>query len=195
MRADPGRGTPGGLGEAFDPVLGAARTGAAWALERLFTTYAAAVAGYLRSQGAEDPEGLANEVFFSAFRALASFAGSEQAFRSWLFTIAHNRLVDERRRRGRRVQTTAVAEPDDRPDDGANPEAWALASLGNSRVRTLLDGLSDDQRDVLLLRIVGDLTVDQVAEAVGKRPGAVKALQRRGLAALREQLEREGVTL
>ena len=59
----------------------------------------------------------------------------------------------------------------------------------------MLGTLSEDQRAVLLLRVVGDLSIEEVAKAVGKRPGAVKALQRRGLAAIRRELARKGVTL
>jgi RNA polymerase sigma-70 factor (ECF subfamily) len=62
-------------------------------------------------------------------------------------------------------------------------------------VHELLAELTPDQRDVLLLRVVADLTVEQVAEVVGKPAGAVKALQRRGLAALRRLVEAEGVPL
>ena len=59
----------------------------------------------------------------------------------------------------------------------------------------MLGTLSEDQREVLLLRVVGDLSIEEVAKAIGKRPGAVKALQRRGLAAIRRELARKGVTL
>ena len=67
--------------------------------------------------------------------------------------------------------------------------------LGSARVHELLAELTPDQRDVMLLRVVADLTVEQVAEVVGKPPGAVKALQRRALAALRRLVEAEGVPL
>jgi RNA polymerase sigma-70 factor (ECF subfamily) len=62
-------------------------------------------------------------------------------------------------------------------------------------VRHVLGRLAGDQQAVLLLRILGDLTVEEVARVLGKRIGAVKALQRRGLAAARKELESEGVTL
>jgi len=58
-------------------------------------------------------------------------------------------------------------------------------------VRRLVGRLSPDQQSVLLLRIVGDLTVEEVARVVGKRRGAVKALQRRGLVALERELSNE----
>jgi RNA polymerase sigma-70 factor (ECF subfamily) len=53
--------------------------------------------------------------------------------------------------------------------------------MADAAVRAAIDGLPPDQRSVMLLRIIGDLTVEEIARAVGKRPGAVKALQRRAL--------------
>ena len=78
---------------------------------------------------------------------------------------------------------------------GGDVEAEALDRLGEERVRRLLATLSPDQQDVLLLRLVADLTVDEIATALGKRPGAVKALQRRALATLRREIGRKGVPL
>lgn len=182
-----GRQTTTLLGDTFETVLAAARTNAPWAFERLYHAYAPSVLGFLRGRGAEDPEGLTNEVFLSAFHKLSSFSGGEPQWRSWLFTIAANRVIDDRRRRARRPQPSDAEVPDLPTAAGAEEEA--LARVGEERVVALLDRLAPDQRTVLLLRILGDLTIEQIADAVGKRPGAVKALQRRGLAALRKLLE------
>jgi DNA-directed RNA polymerase specialized sigma24 family protein len=62
-------------------------------------------------------------------------------------------------------------------------------------VRELCERLSSDQRDVLLMRVLSRLTVDEVAAALGKTPGSVKALQRRGFLAIGRMLEHEGVSL
>jgi RNA polymerase sigma-70 factor (ECF subfamily) len=70
-----------------------------------------------------------------------------------------------------------------------------MEGLATDRIGRLLDTLTADQRDVLLLRILGGLTVDQVAVAVGRKPGAVKMLQARGVAAIRREIERGAVTL
>jgi RNA polymerase sigma-70 factor (ECF subfamily) len=103
-------------------------------------------------------------------------------------------VVDDLRRRSRRVATTPYEpELDDRAVDSA--ELGSLERLGTQWVRSVLDRLAPDQREVLLLRVLGDLTVEQVATALGKTPGAVKALQRRGLASARRLLEAEGVPL
>jgi RNA polymerase sigma-70 factor (ECF subfamily) len=74
-------------------------------------------------------------------------------------------------------------------------ETQVLDATANDRVRGIIEGLAPDQRDVLLLRVLGDLTVEEVATAVGKSPGAVKALQRRGLVAVKRALAEEGVPL
>ncbi len=185
---------PTRIGEAFPGLLAAAQSGGSWAFERLYRELAPPVVGYLRMQGAADADDLTNEVFLNVFTALGSFAGDEGQFRSWVFTIAHHRLVDERRRCSRRPQI-ATEEAHDYEDAGGDVEAEVLRRLSVDRVRTLCDRLAPDQRDVLLLRMVSAMTVEQAAETLGKSPTAVKALQRRALAAIRRLIEREGVSL
>jgi RNA polymerase sigma factor (sigma-70 family) len=176
--------------ESFDDVLIAARAGADWAWERIYADLAPTVVGYLRARGAAEPEDLAGEAFLHVVRGLERFSGDERDFRAWVFTIVHRRLQDERRRRGRRP---AVAVPPEeaaeRAGAGGDVEREALDRLGERRAREAIERLPEDQRTVLLLRILGDLTVEEVARAVGKRPGAVKALQRRAL----RRIEREGL--
>lgn len=184
---------PLALGEAFPEILDAARRGAPYAFDRLYTELAPAVAGYLRVQRATEPEDLTSEVFLGVFRSLATFDGTEQQFRSWVFTIAHRRLLDERRRLSRQPQV-ANAEPETTRPAG-DVEREALEALGEQWVIALCGRLSADQRTVLLLRVVADLTVEETARVTGKSVGAVKALQRRALAALRRKLAREGVPL
>jgi len=181
-------------GPVFDEVLAAARAGAGWAFEVLYRDLAPAVTGYLRLHGAPDPDDLASETFLDVFRGLAGFAGDEQGLRSWVFTIAHRRLVDDWRRRGRRPQ---LADGGDEllPDAaGGDVEDDVLDRLGTETVHRLCAGLPADQRSVLLMRVLADLTVEQVAAAMGRSVGSVKALQRRGLRRLREELESAGVT-
>jgi RNA polymerase sigma-70 factor (ECF subfamily) len=183
--------------DSFATLLTAAQAGGEWAYERLYRSLAPAVAGYLRVQGADDPDDLTSEVFERAFRNLGRFSGGEAQFRSWVFTIAHHRLTDERRRVGRRPVRTD-GDVSDLPAGSVptgNVEDEAARRLATERVRRLCEGLAPDQRDVLLLRMLAALTVDEIAESLGKTPGAVKALQRRGLAAIRRQMERQGVPL
>jgi RNA polymerase sigma-70 factor (ECF subfamily) len=180
-------------------VIDAARGGDGRAFEELYRVFAGRVAGYLRVQGAREPEDLTSEVFLAAFRNISTFVGSEEQFRSWLFVIAHRRLLDERRRWLRRPDELFATVSDDPRTTHVLPtgdaESDALRVLGTQRIEALCEALAPDQRDVLLLRLVADLTVDQVAGVLGKTSGAVKQLQRRGLAAISRLTEREGVPL
>jgi RNA polymerase sigma factor (sigma-70 family) len=179
-----------GLGEAFDETLAAARAGEPWGYTRLFEWLGKPVAAYLRGAGVEDPDGLANEVFLRAFGGIERFDGTEGRFRSWVFAIAHNLVIDDRRRRSRRP-LQAVLEGDVGPTAPAADEG-ALVTLGDARMRELIADLPPDQRDVVLLRIVADLSIEDTAAALDKKPGAIKSLQHRALASLRRRLEQEG---
>jgi RNA polymerase sigma factor (sigma-70 family) len=168
--------------QSFESVLFAARAGAEWAWARIYEELAPPLAGYLRAHGAADPDDLVSEVFLQVVRGLDRFSGPEQAFRAWVFTIAHRRLIDDLRRRARRPVVPVEPETlNDVAGEGGDVTEEALSGLDTERVRAAIEELPPDQRAVLLLRILGDLTIEQIAEAVGKRPGAVKALQRRAL--------------
>jgi RNA polymerase sigma factor (sigma-70 family) len=185
---------PGPPDDHFDRLLVAARARAEWAWVEIYRELSPGILGYLRARGAREPEDLTGEVFLQVVRDLASFSGSGRDFRSWVFTIAHHRLLDEGRRAARRPFV---------PEGGAleellprgDAEEEAVAALGAERVRRVLSVLSPDQQAVILLRVVGDLTVTEVARVVGKSPGAVKQLQRRALATVASKLSEERVTL
>lgn len=171
-----------------DPsVLDAARTGAGWAFERIYGQLAPAVHGYLRSQGVDDPEGAVNDVFLRVFGAVARFEGSPAAFRSWVFAIAHHLVIDRRRFASRRPAEIAVEHLPERVAAGVDDEV--VERFDRSVVAGVLRLLTPDQRDVLLLRFVADLSLEEVAEAQGRSIGAVKAMQHRALASVRRLLE------
>jgi len=173
--------------DGFERALVRARGGHADGYEQLFHALAPRVAGYFRAGGATDPDGLTNEVFLRVFSQLEHFAGDEPAFRAWVFAIARCRLVDERRARARRVDEEPLRAVHAATECG-DAEADAGERLGTAWVETVLATLEPDQRDVLMLRIVGDLTIPEIASVLDKSVGAVKALQRRGLAAVRRLL-------
>jgi RNA polymerase sigma factor (sigma-70 family) len=180
--------------EEFGALLEAAREGGEDAWATIYRRLAPAVLGYLKANAGPDPEDTLSEVFLQVARDLPRFDGDERQFRAWVFTITHHRLIDARRSSARRP-VEPVAEPPE-PETAWEPDAaeQALAEIDSEEVHRILSTLTEDQRAVLLLRVLGDLSVDDVARALGKRPGAIKALQRRGLAAARRELASEGVT-
>jgi RNA polymerase sigma-70 factor (ECF subfamily) len=176
----------------LEDVLPAAQAGEAWALRVVYEELAPRVLGYLRARGASEPEDLTSEVFLTVFPRLAGLTGGAAGLRTFTFSVAHARLVDDLRKRSRR-EPTVEYDPHDDPRSTPSSETLVLEALAEERVRDMLSGLNDDQRDVLVMRILGELSLEQVAQALGKSVGAVKQLQRRGLLTLKKSLE-GGVT-
>jgi RNA polymerase sigma-70 factor, ECF subfamily len=172
---------------AFASMLEAAQAGAPWACTQIWVEHAPAVAAFLSARGSREAEDLTSEVFLAVFSHLHDFRGDRAAFRSFVFSIAYRRLVDELRMRARRGEADEWT-PDRDPRQARSAEDDAIVRLGTEKTRQLLDGLPADQRDVMVLRIVADLTVEQIAAVLDKRPGAVKALQRRALENLRKKV-------
>ena len=176
-----------------DALVDAARAGGGWAFARLWEELAPAVAGYLRTRGVPDPDDVASEVFLAAFRGIARFDGDGRAFRTWLFTIAHHKAVDVRRRETSRHETLTAAVPDE-GYQAPSAESDAMELLATGDALRLLDTLTDDQRAVLLLRVIGDLSLTETAAALGKPVGAVKSLQHRALGRLRTTISAQPVS-
>lgn len=176
---------PTSVSVAFAPVLASAKQGSQRAWRLLYNELAGPVLGYLRVQGAAEPDDLLGEVFLHIARKIQSFEGDDTGFRSWVFMVAHNRVIDERRRRGRRPVEYATPEQLEPIPASVNVEDAAMRAISLERFNALLAGLTADQRAVLHLRMVGGFTIEEIATILGKPAGAVKALQRRALGALR----------
>lgn len=180
--------------ETFASVLTAAKAGAEWAWSRIYRELAGSVTGYLASRGAAEPEDITSEVFLKVAQHVHTFEGDLRSFRSWVFVIAHRRLIDDRRSVGRKPDFTALP-PDYSPNGKAgNVETEALEGLVTDEIRQALELLTEGQRDVLALRMIAGLTLAETAEILGKKVNAIKAQQRRALEALQEKFSFESVT-
>ena len=154
-----------------------------------YRSLAPAVLGYLRAQRAPEPEDILGEVFLQVARDLPKFRGDDDAMRRWVFSIAHNRLLDARRREGRRPRVVDR----DVPEQRAQPAPELL----DPELVTALAQLTPDQREVVVLRFVADLSLADVARITRRRVGAVKAMQHRALETLQQRLSlssQEGVS-
>jgi len=130
---------------------------------------------------------ITSDVFLAVFTKIATFSGDEGGFKALLHTIARRRVTDELRRRGRRVQIRAWSTGEEHGTTDSLEET-VLVREHQQELLSLVGRLSPAQRDVILLRLVADLSIDEVAHILGKRAGSVKSLQRRGLDALRRSL-------
>lgn len=160
--------------------LAAARAGEDWAIEELLRRWTGPVTGYARARGLSDAGEVVNDVLTAIAKGIGRFSGDEGDLRAWIFQIARNKIADHFRRAGRRVPL-ADGGLDGVRAIGGDVEVDAAARLDRAWLDQVLAALTDDQRDVLLLRVVADLTVDQVADVTGRSRGAVKQLQRRAL--------------
>jgi RNA polymerase sigma-70 factor (ECF subfamily) len=129
----------------------------------------------------ESAEDATSMVFARVLAGLAGYREGQATFRSWLFAVSHNVLVDfERRRRPQHDLESAdlIADPDPGPEDAA------LTAESRREVRRLLASVPPDQRRVLELRLAG-LTTAEIGHALGLTPNAVRVSQFRAMTRLR----------
>lgn len=150
---------------------------------------------FLYAQGAMgDPPAsdVASETWLQVVRDLPRFKGDYSEFRSWLYQIARNRMVDAARVKSRRP----IANIDiDEMDRWATPEDLAVGVANRTEIKAIIEkirGLPAAQSEVLMLRIVADLSVDETARAMKKSPNAIRVLAHRALTSLREEIGSDG---
>jgi RNA polymerase sigma-70 factor, ECF subfamily len=170
------------------------------AMTILFRVIHPSLEHYLRRQAPDVAEDLASETWLAVAMGLPEFQGGVDEFRSWLFTIAHRRVVDHYRSVSRRPRLIFREEDDlTRAHSGTgrvlSAEATAVEDLSTDEaIAALVRDLPLAQAEIVLLRVVADLSVEQVAEITGRSPGSVRVLQHRALRRLAKIWEQEGVT-
>lgn len=174
-------------------ALRASRGGDDAAVAQLFRALHPQLLRYVRHQAPDVCEDLVAETWLAAARLLPRFEGGAGDFRALLFSIARRRVVDHYRARARRptpVELDGAPVPE-APDPG---ETVIEALSSDEAVEAMLRGLPPDQAEVLLLRVVGDLRVDEVAAVTRRTAGAVRVLQHRALRRLARAYEAGAVT-
>jgi len=144
---------------------------------------------YLRTGDRAVAEDLASEVFLQALRSIGRYRYRGIPLVAWLYRIARNVTADHLHLRASRP-TVPLANESRHPSLTSPDGADAADNVHD--VRSAIRRLTDDQQQVIILRFFHDLSHEETAEALGKRPGAVRVLQSRALAALRRQMQPEG---
>jgi RNA polymerase sigma-70 factor, ECF subfamily len=138
-------------------------------------------------------EDLVLATFCEFVEAAPALVGGPSAVRAWLFRAGRNNMLDAVRKAKRRADAPLdVEQAAALPAEEAGPETRAIAREESRRLRAALDELSPDQREVLVLRFFAGLSGPEVASVTGRRVGAVKALQHRGIRALERALDAHG---
>ena len=139
----------------------------------------------LRIRNKAEAEDMTQQVFVRALKSIPSFKWKGIPFSSWLFRIAHNLVVDYIRKEQKRP---TVPFEESLTESDSNPQLEAERRLDIERLISATRQLTEAQREVISLRFAGGLSVAEVAKAMGKSQGAVKALQHSAIVALRKTL-------
>ncbi len=138
----------------------------------------------LRIGNKTEAEDMTQQVFLNALKSISSFKWKGIPFSAWLFRIAHNQVVDYLRSKKR----TAVPLDESLASSDNNPQLVTEQRLDIEQLLLATNQLTEAQSEVISLRFAGELSIAQVAKAMGKSQGAVKSLQHRAIVALRKTL-------
>jgi RNA polymerase sigma-70 factor, ECF subfamily len=162
------------------------------ALEELYLMHFDRIYSYLQMTvgNRHDAEDLTNQTFVKMLESIQRFQWRKVPISAWLFRIAHNLAMDHFRAHRRWQPEEEPPEPEDSAELSAEEEA--LHSIGRQSMLAMIEGLSEDQQQVLTLKFVFNFPNGDVATILGKTEGAVKSLQHRALASLQRELAKTG---
>lgn len=133
-----------------------------------------------------EAEDLAERTFLKVWQSIGRYRWQGKPFTAWLYTLAHNEMVDHFRAKRPRAPL------DERqPYHGAGPDDLVIRQQTYADVRLALNHLTPDQRQLIILKFYMDKDNREIAQIMGKKEGTIRALQMRALAALRRHLQRE----
>lgn len=171
-----------------------AQDGDAEAFGRIYDGYVERIYRFVffRVDDQQTAEDITSQVFLKAWSNLDRFEFTRTPYIAWLYTIAHNTVIDHYRTR---KITTALEDVQlSQPDDAEAVENQIDLTVEMKTIKVAMQNLTDDQQQVLHLRFIEGMSNTEIAQQLGKREGAIRALQMRGLQALAKQLAEKMVT-
>jgi len=174
---------------AIDALVDRAKDGDADAFGLLYDRFQPEILRYLahRIGDPDTAEDLAQQVFLKAWQAIPRYEARGVPFKAWLYRMAHNQMVDHFRTR----RPTTDLEGIDLPED-AEAESMVLAAEMTVALEQALGKLSEDHRQVLVLRFLMEKSAREIGEIMGRKEVTVRGLQMRALQALRREIEETG---
>jgi RNA polymerase sigma-70 factor (ECF subfamily) len=158
------------------------------ALEELYLLHFDRIYSYLHMTvgNRHDAEDLTTQTFLKMLESIKKFSWGSAPFSAWLFRIAHNLAMDHFRASRRWQPEEEVPEPEGAEEYSAEEEA--MQAIGRKSMLELIEGLSQEQQQVLTLKFVFNFANAEAATILGKTEGAVKSLQHRALVSLQKQM-------
>ena len=158
------------------------------AFGRLYDLYVDRIFRFITYRVGDEPtaEDLTSEVFMKAWDALDDYELKGAPFGAWLFRIARNTVIDHHRTKKEKVELEKVAPILEDPQ--ADPQGEVIGELKLERLQAAMSQLTVAQQEVLTLKFIEGLSTRETAEVLGKKQGAIRALQMRGLHALADLL-------
>jgi RNA polymerase sigma-70 factor (ECF subfamily) len=174
--------------QGIEQLVSRAQQGDRDALEELYLEHFDKIYSYLHMTVGNryDAEDLTTQTFLKMLESIGKFRWGTAPFSAWLFRIAHNLAMDHFRARRRWQPEEEVPEPPGQVESSA--EEQALKFLSSENMFDLIEQLSDEQRQVLILKFVFDFSNLEAATVLDKTEGAVKSLQHRALASLQKHV-------
>ena len=160
------------------------------AFSQLYERYFNKIFRYIALKIGNSPEAedMTQQVFLKSLQSISSYRWRDIPFSAWLFRIAHNLVVDYLRKKTRQPTASLENLPLAAEDD---PQEMAMIRIDNERLKMATKQLTRSQQEVISLRFAGDLPIAEVARIMGKKPGAIKALQHSAVIALRKLMSEE----
>lgn len=174
-------------------AINEAKAGDAQAVTRLYREFNPGLLRFLKGRVGHEGEDIASEVWLTIAKNISSFEGNDRDFRAWIFSTARRRTIDHIRRISARPRLSGYEDFEDLASRFHAPESSDQLEIDEA-VRTLVSGLSDEQAEVLLLRVVGGLSAEEVAKIINKAEGAVRTIQHRAVKQLSNKFSRKSVT-
>lgn len=188
-RHDPAPGGTDLEADAVRRLVDRAKGGDAEAFGGLYDRFQPEIVRYLthRTRDADAAEDLAQQVFLKAWQAIPRYEDRGVPFKAWLYRMAHNQMVDHFRSR----RPTSDLEGLDLPVD-SEAETLLLEGEMQEALKGALERLTEDHRQVLVLRFLMEKSAREIGEIMGRKEVTIRGLQMRALQSLRREIESMG---
>ena len=177
--------------DQIDRYVVLAQKGESYAFEALYDHFYDQIFRYIAFKTSDSliAEDLTEDVFLRMLESIRKFKPQGHPFSSWLFRIAHNRVIDHYRKRGRDKNVPLDTILTTVGESQSTLDTYVETKLAMREVNQAMENLTDLQREVLNLRFAGGLSIKETAEAVNRNENSVKALQHSAVKKLRVLLE------